>query len=127
MATLRKELDAALKPTDPRWLEFIGDIPGDTQRPEVVTELSVTPGQPGELPLNFNGGLRGERFQVEILVVGQDKEFRRVGTVRDDDATLKGLPPGSQVQVRVTGANPVGEGPACEPVTVLVPALAVAA
>ncbi len=127
MATLRKELDAALKPRDPRWLEFIGDIPGDPQRPEVVTDLTVTPGQPGELNVEFNGGLRGERFQVEMLVVGQDKEFRRVVTVRDENATLKGLPPGSQVQVRVTGANKVGEGPACAPVTVQVPALAVAA
>lgn len=127
MGTLMKELEAGLKPTDPRWLDFIGDIPGDPQRPEVVENLTVTPGNPGELNVEFNGGLRAERFQVEILITGQNTQFRRVVTVRDENATLKGLPPGAQVQVRVVGANKVGEGPACEPVTVQVPALDVAA
>ena len=119
-----KELDAALDPLDPRWLDFIGDIPGDPQRPERVEDMTVTPGQPGELHLEFNGGLRAERYQIEIKVPGQDEEFRRAQTVRDEDATLTGLPPGAEVQIRIVGANQVGEGPASEPVSATVPALA---
>lgn len=127
VATLLKELDTALKPTDPRWLDFIGDIPGDPQRPEVVENLAVTGATPGELDVTWEGGLRAERYQLEVLVVGQDTDFRRVETVKDENATLSGLPTGAQVQVRVTGANKVGEGPACEPVSVQGPGLAAAA
>jgi hypothetical protein len=61
------------------------------------------------------------------LVAGQDTEFRRVATVWDENATVTGLPPGAEVKVRVIGANKVGEGPASEPVSARVPALAVAA
>ena len=119
---LLKELDTALQPTDPRWLDFIGDIPGDPQRPEAVEELTGSSRAPGELDLEFNGGLRAERHLVEVMILGQDTEFRRVVTVRDEDARLTGLPPGAEVKVRVIGMNKVGAGPASAVVTVKVAA-----
>jgi hypothetical protein len=127
LATLLKELDTALKPSDPRWLDFIGDVPGDPQRPEVVENVSASGTTPGELDVEWEGGLRAERYQVEVLVAGQDTEFRRVARVRDENATVTGLPPGAEVKVRVIGANTVGEGPASEAVSAKVPALAAAA
>jgi hypothetical protein len=109
MRCLIKELEAILSADDPRWLDFVKEIPADESRPEPVEELVVEPGGPGELEGEFEPGSRSDRFQIEILVVGQDEVFRRVKTVRDPNFTLSDLPPGAQVKVRIIAANDTGE------------------
>ena len=69
---------------------------------------------------------RAERYLIEMFVVGQDTEFRRLKTVLDDDALLP-LPAGAVVKVRVVAANAAGESAPSAEVEMTVPALAEAA
>lgn len=95
--------------------------------PEKVENLEVFPGVPVGWTLEWDAAVRGERYHVELLVVGVDTEFHRVATVYDTNATLTDLTPGTTVKVRVVAANAGGEGAPSEEVQVQVPALAQAA
>jgi hypothetical protein len=121
MRSLRKELEAILTPDDPRWMDFVREVPGDDARPEAVEALEVEGAGPGALDAAWEPSVRAERYLVEVQVVGQDEEFRRVTTVRDASATLTGLPSGAQVKVRVVAANEAGESAPSEAVEVSVP------
>ena len=124
MRALLNELKAILKPEDPRWMDFVDEVPADEQRPEPVAGVTVASGEAGELEVNWQPSARAERYQVEILVIGQDTEFRRVETVHDSDATLTDLTPGAQVKVRVVAANITGESAPSAEVSATVPGLA---
>lgn len=109
MTALTNELRAILPPDDPRWLDFVNEVPADPQRPEVVTGLVARGGSPGEVDLEWESSARAERYQVEILVEGTDTAFRHAATVHDEFATMTDLAPGARVRLRVVAANDAGE------------------
>lgn len=121
MRGLIGELKLILKEGDPRWLDFIAEVPADTQRPEAVQDLQMSGSGPGELEGDWEPSARSDRFLVEIMVLGVDAAFRRVATVRDENVTIPGLPLGADVKVRVLAANEAGESAPSEEVTVQVP------
>ena len=127
MRSLRSELEAVVKSDDTRWLDFVEGIPADLQRPESVENLEVQGGSPGLLVAEWDASARAERYQVEVLVVGQDTEFRRVVTVREAKAEVAPLPSNAHVKVRVIAANGAGESAPSSVVEQQVPALAQAA
>ena len=116
-----KELELILKPGDPRWIDFIQEVPADVVRPDPVTDLAVDGGAPGELDADWEPGARSDRFLIYVKVVGVDAEPRRLMTVEDESATLTGLPPGKPVEVYVVAANAAGESAPSEVITVTVP------
>ena len=105
---LINELTQLIPENDPRWTAFGFNAPGETQAPEAVQGVRVTGIGPGRLAVDWVDSARAERFLVEVLVVGQDAEFRRVATVLDCDTELS-LPAGAKVKVRVIAANEAGE------------------
>jgi hypothetical protein len=121
MRCLRKELEAIFTADDPRWMDFVQEVPGDDARPEAVEALEVEGAGPGALDAEWEPSVRVERYLVEVQVVGQDEEFRRLATVRDANASRAGLPPGAQVKVRVVAANEAGESAPSDVVEVSVP------
>lgn len=44
-------------------------------------------------------------------MVGVDADFRKIRTVRGLQTTLRGYPPGTTLEARVTSANTRGEAP----------------
>lgn len=103
------ELNDLIAEDDARWAALGFNLPGDSETPEAVEDLDVEPGGPGLLRVDFEGSARAQRYQIEVLVVGTDQEFRRVATVQDSRAEVAGLPPGATVKVRVVAANDAGE------------------
>ena len=116
----RKALEIEIKPEDPRWLDFINQVPADLDRPEVPEGVEVEPGLPGRLTVRCEPSERAESYEVEVLVVGQDQAFRSVAVVQDPVANLS-LPPGSRVKVRMFARNSTGSSVASEVVEATVP------
>lgn len=124
---LVSELELILPENDVRWMDFVAAVPADPRRPESVDGIVVTGGAPGALEVDWERSVRSARFHVEVLVPGPGAVFKRVATVKDTNASLTGLTPSSEVQVRVIAVNEAGEALPSEAVTINVPALAVAA
>ena len=126
LATGRLVLAATMPESDPRWLDFRADVPGDLSRPEGVEGVQWEAGLPGHLTLRWNAAVRGESYLVQAQVVGTEETYRNVATVRDTTADVS-LPPGAQVKVRVLARNASGPGVPSGEVEATVPALAAVA
>jgi hypothetical protein len=118
-------LSAVLKPEDPRWIDFIEEVPADLERPEPVEDLEAESGTPGHVILRWEPSERAESYDVEVQDAEQNAEFRWAATARDPVADLS-LTPGSKVKVRVIARNATGASAPSEIVEVQVP-VAVAA
>ena len=114
------ELDQLIPEDDARWSLFGFNAPGETQTPEAVQGLTLEADGPGRVRAEWPESPRAERYLVEVLIVGQDVEFRRVATVQDSDSLFP-LPPGATVKVRVIPVNEAGEGAPSLPVEIAVP------
>ncbi len=121
----RAVLAIEMKPEDPRWLDFINQVPADLERPEVAEDVEVEAGLPGRVIVRWEPSERAESYEVEAQVTGQDAEFRSVATVQDPVANLT-LPPGRRVKVRVIARNSTGPAVPSEAVEATVPAEAAA-
>jgi hypothetical protein len=104
---LINELGQLIPENDPRWSAFGFDTPADTQAPDAVQGLVLEGFAAGRVRGEWQESSRAERYWVEIFVVGQDQEFRRVDTVQDSDVELS-LTPGAQVKVRIIAVNEAG-------------------
>ena len=124
---LVSELELILTENDVRWMDFVAAVPADPRRPEAVDVIVVTGAAAGELEVDWERSVRSNRFRVEVLVPGPGATYKRVATVKDSNASLTGLTPGVEVQVRVVAVNEADEAAPSDPVTVKVPALADAA
>ncbi len=120
----RMEVESVLPQNDPRWVQFINEVPADLRAPEAVSVIEARPGLPGHVSLHFLDSLRAERYAIEAAV-GPDGVFALVTTVADTVADLE-FPPGSTVRLRVKARNAAGESGFSPVVEVTVP-VAVAA
>lgn len=123
MRKLEFELKAVMELDDPRWLDFLDEIPGETSVPEAVENVEAEGDGPGRLFIDWAPSIRAERYHLEILVVGTDAEFRRLVTVQDTSAQLSDLPVGATVKLRVRAVNAAGESAPSDVVTITVPAM----
>ena len=117
---LINELTLLIPEDDARWSLFGFNAPGETQAPEAVQGLTLEADGPGRVRAEWPDSARADRYLVEVLIIGQDVEFRRVITVQDNEAVLP-LPPGATVKVRVIPANEAGEGVPSASVEIVVP------
>lgn len=118
---LVNELDQLLPADDSRWTAFGFNAPGESQAPEAVEELEVEGGGAGQLFVDWGDSTRADRYRVEILVVGQNQDFRRATTVQDSSADLEDLPPGARVKLRIVAGNDAGESVPSQVVEATVP------
>ena len=103
----RKEVESAIKPNDPRWMDFIEKTPGVLHAPEAVSALVAEPGLPGHIRLSFLPALRAEAYGVYVSH-GEGQPFLHVATVHDTVADLI-LTPGADVRIRVKASNAAGQ------------------
>lgn len=137
------ELACLLTVDDPRWLAFGLHRPADQDQPDLVENLTVMPGVPGTLLLEWPDApyAAGYRIWVKItdlipgVVAVQNRsgaieikweaavnpDFVVVQTREEPEATLIGLPSGETVKVKVNAFNDAGDGPACVVVEMVVP------
>jgi hypothetical protein len=120
LTCLREELDLLLSDTDARWLEFGFTRPVDSRRPTAVTGLSATPGQPGNVLVQYAPSARALDYRVSWKPQVGSGEPTEVGLFADLAVTLSGLPSGTAIEVSVTARNEAGETQPAE-VTVVVP------
>ena len=109
MRGLIDELAGLLPDDDPRWHAFGLSMPSDPSAPEKVTGLILSDSGPGLLYLDWPDIRRADRYHVLLQIVGTDTEPRRVDTVEDSDATLKGLTTGATARIQVVAVNTDGE------------------
>ena len=103
----RKEVESAIKPNDPRWMDFIEKTPGVLHAPEAVSALVAEPGLPGHIRLSFLPALRADAYGVYVSH-GEGQPFVHVATVHDTVADLI-LTPGADVRIRVKASNAAGQ------------------
>jgi hypothetical protein len=110
------ELGMLMERDDSRWLSFGLNIPAQLAAPERVETVRTAPLGPDATVISWPHSPRSHRFRVEVLVVGVDADFRKVRTVRGLQTTVRGYPPGTTLEARVTSANSRGEAPPSIPV-----------
>ena len=103
----RKEVESAMQPNDPRWMDFIETTPGVLHAPEAVSAIVAEPGVPGHIRLSFLPSLRAAAYGVYVSH-GVDQPFVHVLTVHDTVADLS-LTPGANVRIRVKASNAAGQ------------------
>ena len=103
----RKEVESAMQPNDPRWMDFIETVPGELRAPEAVSAIVAEPGLPGHVRLSFLGAVRADAYGVYVSH-GEGQPFVQVLTVRDTVADLN-LTPGANVRIRVKASNAAGQ------------------
>jgi hypothetical protein len=120
MIGLVRELTQLIPGDDPRWYAFGLNRPDDPNLPAVATGLVATPGGPGILLVDWADARRAERYKVETLIP-PSADWTEAAQVAESEATLTGLPTGSQVKLRILSANPAGYAQPSEEITVTVP------
>jgi hypothetical protein len=120
LSGLRRELEVLLPDDDTRWYKFGFIRPIDGHLPEPVSELTLTPGQPGEVRVVWAASVRAENYRVLWKVAGSNAEPTDTGLTRERDVMLRGLPSGANVTVLVQAYNSSGESEATE-ASILVP------
>ena len=106
---LREELDRLLDPTDARWHEFGFARPVDRQRPEPVSGLTVSPGLPGQVLVQYHASARAIDYRVSWKVQDASGDPIMAGLFADLAVTLTGLASGATIVVSVTARNETGE------------------
>jgi len=118
----RSELSQLLADDDPRWLAFGWDMPGQPTAPdEAPSNVVNTPGVAGSgsFYLDWDEPVRADRSRVRItdgtgaVLVNQ--------IVTESEYTVRNLPSGQTVTVVLSGINGDLEGPATDPISVVVP------
>ena len=115
---LVRELDQELTDDDPRWYAFGLNRPGDPSTPAVPAALTLTPGGPSILLVDWADARRAERYKVQRQTPGATPEWAEVAQVTESETTLTGLPTGVPITLRVLAANAAGDSQPGEPVTV---------
>lgn len=114
------ELGQLLGPEDGRWAVFGLSRPADPETAEAPRNLVLQAGGGGLVIAKLGGARRANSFNFYKLVVGVDPAPVKVINSPDPECNIPGLPVGSTVQITATGVNDAGEGPACDPVSIVV-------
>jgi hypothetical protein len=121
MRGLITELEQLLDANDPLWLAFGLNEPGAASTPDVPEAVSVTPGTPGVLHVNWAAARLAAHYRVWKQIVPTDANPIAVASPTDTEATLTGLPSGATAKITVTSVNDAGESTPSTVVTVAVP------
>lgn len=106
---------------DPRWYDFGLNRPDDPATPGQPSNVTAAGAGATNVLVIIDGARRANSFNYYKQVMGVDPERVKVDNVSETQFTIQGLPSGATVQITVTGVNDAGEGPASEPVSVVVP------
>ena len=109
MRGLIDELTQLLEPDDPRWQAFGLVEPAGSDQPGTPGNVTLTPGAPGILHVDWANAPRAGHYRLYKLVVGIDADFVLAATVTDSEVTLTGLPSGSTVRIRIVAVNAQGD------------------
>jgi hypothetical protein len=114
------ELEDLLGDDDPKWYDFGLSRPSDPAQPGAPLNVVVTALGGGRLLVQTAGARRANSFNYYRKIVGTDAEPVQVTNTEGKQWTIEGLPVGATVEVTVSGVNDAGEGPASEPISVVV-------
>ena len=118
---LLAELGQLLDDNDPLWLAFGLNEPGASSTPDVPEAVSVTPGTPGVLHVNWAAARLAMHYRVWKQIVGTDANPIAVASPTDTEATLSGLHSGATAKITVTSVNDAGESTPSAAVTIVLP------
>ncbi len=121
LRNLISELGQLLDDTDPLWLAFGLNEPGAASTPDVPEAVSVVPGTPGVLHVNWAAARLATHYRVWKQIVGTDANPIAVASPTDTEATLSGLHSGATAKITVTSVNDAGESTPSTEVSVVVP------
>jgi hypothetical protein len=114
------ELEQCLSIDDPKWYDFGLNRPDDPATPGQPSNVHATALGTGRVLIQIDGARRANSFNYYKQVVGTDAEPVKLLNTQGTQHTVENLPAGATVQITVTGVNKAGEGPASEPVSVVV-------
>lgn len=115
-----EELALLLDAEDARWYDFGLNRPADSAQPGQPSSVQASAGAPGSVLVVIDGARRANSFNYYKQVIGTDAEPIKVTNTEGTQYTITGLPPGATVRITVAGVNAAGEGPASNPVEVVV-------
>ena len=129
LVTLRKlliglvdELQLKLSADDPRWEEFGLNIPANPRPPEPASELVLSTAGLNRILAEWEPGTRSDDDRILIWIVGTDTDWREYGkSGGDGEETLKNLPSGATVKVKIIALNgslEAADGPEAQMVVV---------
>ena len=109
MSGLQEELGKLLRADDDRWATFGFTRPIDGSMPAKVKGVTLTPGLPGTVLVQWAAAARAINYRVSWQLVTSGAEIVEVGLFSDLAANLTGLPSGAQIMVLITARNNAGE------------------
>ncbi len=119
--SLIAELATLLGPDDARWDAFGLSRPSDPDAPLPASGLTATPAGPGNLLLKWKRGKRATYYRVFLKILTVDTEPQQITPNPTGlSLTVENLPSGKTAEVYLIAANPTGEAPKTETVTVVV-------
>jgi hypothetical protein len=115
-----EELGHLLSDTDARWYKFDLNRPADPAQPAAPAKVTATALGSGRVLLTTDGARRANSFDYYRQISGTDAAPVKIANAPGPQYTVDALPAGKTVAFTVTGVNDAGEGPASDPVTVVV-------
>jgi hypothetical protein len=120
LGALREELSTLLDDDDSRWYRFGFRRPIDGETPDLVEEVSLRLGGPGEVIVEWIKARLAVNYRVSWKITGSTDEPTQVGLFSDLQAIITGLAHGTNITVTVQARNSAGESAPME-ATILVP------
>lgn len=114
------EIENLLPIDDPRWYDFGLNRPADPAQPGTPADVTGTALGSQRALVQYSGARRANSFNIYRQIVGADTTPVKVTNTEGTQYTLENLPVGATVKITVTGVNEAGEGPASDPVQVVV-------
>lgn len=115
------ELDGGLlDDEDSRWYQFGLNRPADPATPGAPLSAQAGPVGGGRVLAQIDGARRAHSFNFYKKVAGTDAEPVKMANSPGTQYTFEGLPVGATVEITISGVNDAGEGPACDPIPVVV-------
>jgi hypothetical protein len=109
LSGLQEELGRLLADDDSRWAEFGFTRPIDREILSAVTGVTLMPGLPGKLLVQWEASTRAINYRVGWSLAVSDAEVTEVGLFADRAVNLSGLPSGTMITIYVTARNNSGE------------------
>lgn len=115
------ELRQVLAVDSPHWETLGLNIPANPTPPEAVAAVTLTAAGTGRILAEWARPKRAERYRVLRQIVGTDPDFVEADVVEALEVTLKQLPPGAVVKVKIVATNEGGDAAASPVAQITVP------